>query len=432
MFDANSQRSLDGSHASPSTEETSSPSDSQLSIGSFCPATLLGGVLSAGAFDTAEQRLINVIFRDKAFLEHYLLVPSLHSEHRQAIVSRLDHSTSMLKDCLIAGAGLFSRDHQELTELAKFSEDFWIKKAAKSVSSLRSIQISDRRDISTVLLLGATIVTFAPYLPGSNVLSICRYVLRLISPPSLPLSECRLDLVDSSFLTCLVYTETVCCLFSGQVPTIHLTGVAHGSDVDRYLGLSAPLLPFFYDICQVNKEIKLACGDSGIMCNTDLVRKLEAIESKVNCWQPICSAHFATRFNQIEVLHITQQVLILRLTALLILNRLRLAYGDPIGTARGMVMSKMILSQLETTNRITQRSIICCELAFVVACLELQDEDEQRSTLDNMSDIIGSQVDDQEALRDVIHSFWLIRKHHAGIFWSSLSDILPQTLRWPG
>lgn len=92
--------------------------------------------------------------------------------------------------------------------------EFWIKRAASAVLALRSIEISDRQDISILLLLGAAVLTFAPYLAGSNILSICRYALSLAKSM---LPKLLGDENDSSSLRCAIYAEYVCCIFQGNL-----------------------------------------------------------------------------------------------------------------------------------------------------------------------------------------------------------------------
>jgi len=369
-------------------------------------------------FDATESVLIETIFRDDTFFQHYLLGPSFCDIQKTAVISRVAACTPLLQDGLFAGLGFFSRDHRRLMDLTWIPIEFWIKRAARAVSALRSIEVSDRKDVSVLLLLGATILTFAPYLAGSNILSICRYVLTLAKPTLPSLLE---DADDSSFLRCAIYTECVCCLFQGKLPTIRYTINSRECCVDRYLGVSVPLLPIFYDICKVIMDIRSHPGKSPTLVD---VRELQLIEIELDRWRHSASLEALNHFTPTETLHIFQQAHVLRLAALLIIHRLLFAYGDP-SNRNGPVISRSILSQLATTTKITRRSIICCEFAFMIACFELQDEIEQQMTLSEMRNIIGYEVDDQQGIQSLISSVWKVKKNRARFFWSDFPDVIP-------
>ena len=425
---ANDQlRRLSDGNGTSSTMDSPSPSELPTPVSSLSDS-LSGVIPFSDNLDALEQRLVDVIFGSNVLLEHYLLGPSFTDAQKQALVSRFTFSTPLLKDCMFACAGFFSRDHHDRLKLGDIPEEYWIKKAAKAISSLRSIKVSDWQEFSALLMLGSTVVTFAPYLAGSNNLTICRYILNLIKPVYFSPSVSRLDPVETSFLVCLVYTETVCCLFAGETPTFRYEGVPCDAGVDRYLGLSVSLIPIFYDICEINQEIRTLSDKPNL---PNLLKDLDRIEDRLNQWQPTSPAGFLTRFTQTEVLHIVQQTQFLRMTALMICHRLRFAYDDTSDGSKGLTLARTILSQLEIVTRITNRSIICSELAFITACFELQDEDEQESTLSKLVHIIGDQIDDQPGVLEIIRSFWLSKRRHKGITWSSLPDMIPGAHRRP-
>jgi hypothetical protein len=67
---------------------------------------------------------------------------------------------------------------------------------------------------------------------------------------------------DLSSLSALMFFEITECLFRGNIPTLRWEPRHEEREpsIDRYLGLSLPLLPYMYDLCGYSKS--LAQGDN--------------------------------------------------------------------------------------------------------------------------------------------------------------------------
>ncbi|KAJ5601002.1 hypothetical protein N7510_010536 [Penicillium lagena] len=104
-------------------------------------------------------------------------------------------------------------------------------------------------------------------------------------------------------------------------------------------------------------------------------------------WQPLTPANFPNRFTQPEVTIMLAQARILRLSALLIIHRLRHPFVQCDREA--IQMSKSILEEFGVVIKSTGRSIPCTGVACQAACFKLIDLEERRAVLArSQSDII--------------------------------------------
>ncbi len=156
-------------------------------------------------------------------------------------------------------------------------------------------------------------------------------------------------------------------------------GKGQGAKVDRHLGLCAPLLPYFHDLCVVSHSLANTT-DASFMALVET--QLGRIQAEVEAWQPSQPQGFVDQFESAEIIHLLAQARVYRLAALLVGHRLRHRFGDQDGQAA--IWAREIMVELQLTHRITNRSAHCVTLPFVAAAIEMRDPADRRRALQDV------------------------------------------------
>lgn len=314
-------------------------------------------------------------------LDSYVLTPSFQNEERRWLVDSLNMSFPNLKDIYVACAGSLLQALEGENETAASLRDVCLRHASAAVNKLRCLLVANREDAIMCLNLGIGLATFGYSALGANVSGICRYCLNLIKPviETEPLPDTK----TQSLLYCLVFFETMDCLATRQVPTIKVT-VPFPAMVDRFIGLSYPLLPIFYDICLVSNELAGYLPPQ----NAEISRRLDQIETVVIEWIPPVPSNFLGDFDPMDSVRILTQARIYRLLALLLIHRLRNSFGQNDGEAERW--SQDIINELEFSNRLcNNRPVHCVTMPFLAAAVEVTEP----ATRIKMLELVDTYVD---------------------------------------
>ncbi|KEF58467.1 uncharacterized protein A1O9_06393 [Exophiala aquamarina CBS 119918] len=371
-----------------------------------------------------EFRLLDTMLHRQIDVDKYLIGPSFREQHCQTFIDHLRIGMPLVKDAFIACATLLvSKEDSQLVPYRGIG----YRRAAAAVASLRELQIYDSRDVSIVLIFGMAMVTFALHHLGGEA-SVCRHVLGLVKPlyeSDFSLMK-RLGSDGTSFLICLLGTETTICLLQCQVPSIRLREDDFEQLVDRFIGVSVSMLTYMYDICQLAHLIRQSqCRLGNLLMDEGIHRALAKTEIAVEEWQPSVPKDFLDgRFTPAEVVLMLTQAKVLRLTTSLIIHRLRYAFGTYGGKAKAI--SRAILDELTLVLRLTGRSMPFADITFFVACLEITNSEERAAALMRSRRIVDFSDRTHDEIESWLISFWNIMDNEncPAIYWDGIGPII--------
>ncbi|KAK9446331.1 Zn(II)2Cys6 transcription factor [Metarhizium brunneum] len=369
------------------------------------------------------MHLLDATLHKQMKVDKYILGPSFRDQHLQAFVDHLDAGLLHLKDAFIACASVLVGD-QQLRQLA-LGQQVGLRRAAAAVASLRSSTVTVRRDhdLSLLLILGVAMVTFAFHSDGGAPEPLCSYILGLVKSCCRDGRSLKRQLGDDgvALLVCLLGTETESCLIKCEVPTLQIRQYDMDPCVDRFIGVSLPMLAFYHDVCELARRIR---ARRGARLDSDVRRALEKLESAIERWQPAVPTDFLTgRFSPAEVALMLTQSRVLRLTALLLLHRLRHEYGSQDGKAAAM--SSTILSELETALCLTGRSVPFAEMPHLAASFEVTRREDRERQLAQSERIVDFSPHVCVEHKAWLVAFWAARDKLGStecIYWDDVQD----------
>ncbi|KAK8924949.1 hypothetical protein VCV18_005375 [Metarhizium anisopliae] len=287
------------------------------------------------------------------------------------------------------------------------------KRASSAILTLRSLDVRIEHHVQPCLVLGVSLITFALKLGGTHVLPLCSHILSLVKP----YYEAGKGLVDPDLLIVISLNEMAECLFCARTPTllVELPRDQAESYVNRYIGLSANILPYLFHICRISAE--MAHGDPVAKDKT-----LSHIEEEIRRWQPSIQDSRMSEFTPTEVSHMVCQASTMQTAALLIIHRLRYPYGTEDLAASAMASS--ILSQNQMTQKITGRAPRCVDLPLIVACTEIPDELERKRYLRTLSPIAIFSPLFQKRVESMLALVWEARTSSTTLYWCDLAASL--------
>ncbi|KAJ5498003.1 RTA-like protein [Penicillium expansum] len=286
-------------------------------------------------------------------LDKFLIGPSFHESHH-----------------LACAAVLLGDQYAQYT---KTSVEVGHRRAALAVSGLRSLQISEKQDLVTALVLGVAIVTFAMHVVDGQPLLISHYTLALVKPVYRTLLAMDHGVMD--MLMCLVSTETFECLVRSEVPTIRIGERDRCDVVDRILWSNGNFSP---------------------------------------------PPDFVEKFTESEVVGMFAQAKILRLAALLIAHRLRHPYGKRDKEA--LQLSNAITAEIDMALQSTRRSIPCTALPYTVACFEITGTEAREAVVDKIHKVVTFSRQSQLQVRRSLSAIWDARDGGDQIYWFDIGD----------
>lgn len=410
---------------SPAKSALDSPIQSQQSIQSQITWTHHKPTLSyniplkitpCSGLNQLEVHFLEAVMRKNMQVDKYLIGPSFRDRHLQSFAEHLSTEMPHVKDAFIACASRLTRGEQE--QRIADGQSIGYRRAAAAIASLRTTTFDSGNGLSMLLILGLAIVTFM--LHYSRSLPVCQHILGLVS------SMCekdnallrRLDNDGAAFLLGLVGTELEECIVGCQVPTIRIASGTFDWLIDRFIGVSAPIFTHLYDICCLLHNFKELHHNSGQYSDESLEKARCHLQQDLEGWKPSVSAsELGESISPSEIITVMGQAKILRLAGLLILHRLRYAYGTEDEAA--MAMSTSILRELDTITELTGRTIPFSDIPHLVACFELEDFAARQEALEKTQTLINfSQYCCKEQKTSLV------------AFWSSRDKATKGTLFW--
>jgi hypothetical protein len=362
--------------------------------------------------DESERYFLNIM-KDIATpspLAKYLVASTFYESHHSSFIRNLTQPSPILRNATVACAAALLGDQSN--EYVKKGLEIGHRRAALAVSSLRSLEIDNEQDLVTAIVLGVALLTFAMHVADGQPFLISHYTLSLIKMRCPDLSRLDPSLMD--FLMCLVCAETFECVLRSRVPTLKVNTHDRGCFVDRYLGISSPMLSYYYDICQAGNSLQKV----GMADDPDLLRRLKEIQLAVEEWQPLQPPDFVERFTHIEVVVMIAQTKILRLAALLIIHRLRHPFGKQDTDA--LLLSNAIIAEFETVIHISHHSIPCTSLAYLAACFEVVEKEARQRVLERSTQIVTFSKQAQIHFKVTLSSMWKARDSRNPFYWFEL------------
>ncbi|KAH8649973.1 hypothetical protein BX600DRAFT_529081 [Xylariales sp. PMI_506] len=380
--------------------------------------TALVSIWPGSNLSAIERDLLMRMLMCNESCERFLIGPSFCQGYREHILSRVIDSRETLNDAIIASAIPWAHDSGEQLSPTKLAQCY--RRASLAIADLRAFQVRDEEDATQCLILGGFITTFALNLRVGDTATICSQTLGLVKSILGP--QPRVNLEKMKFLTCLTLMELNDSLFRCRIPTLRWQPAADEPYVDPYIGLCISLLPFLQDICELSNALLHADLDDFV----DIHLALNSVELSITRWQPLPPHDFPYRFTPTEAAHMVCQAQVLRTAYLLIIHRLRYPFGSHVEVARTMALS--ILTQLDMVLLTTKSSVRCVELAFIVACIELEEADERDYWLHKIDVLVGYSPAFKKHLEDFVTCMWAAREISSTIYWYNVGDHVPSFL----
>ena len=366
------------------------------------------------AVPSSETTRLGWILADDDSAMQFVLGPSFCKAHRETLISQLLTSHALLQDAYLACAlSLPAAGEDASTPLDDERLNTSYRRASAGLSALSTLQVQATYEMSSCLVLGGLLLTFALRMGGEEALVICGKTLSLVKPVYESRSAGSSS-DDLPFLVCLIMTEIAECLLRTRAPTLRFRPQTPPC-VDPFLGICTTLLPLLHDLAHLSYEMSKM--DDGVPDE-----RLDCLEEAVNRWRPEVPEEMAKNCTSTEVCHMLCQAQVMQTAALIIIHRLRYPYGTEQAAASAMASS--ILCQLDMTRLVTGRTPRSIDLPLVVACLELRDDDERSRYIKSTSSIAAFSLLFQDRAQAMLSAVWAARERDATLYWYNLGPIL--------
>lgn len=324
-------------------------------------------------FTTEEKDLLLLLLDQHKSLDSYVVSSSFQAAEQKSLAAPLLTSLPVLKDAYLAFAGALKLLQPGCT--TENDRNISLRHASAAMIILRSLPVTNLQDAVLCLSLGITLALFVYSAIGVGVADICHFCLSVTSPY---MKTASTDADATSWQIFLVLLETMECMVHRRKPTLRIQlWMLEG--VDRHLGLAAPLLPYYYDLCVISHSL-VSNSDASYLAH--IQKQLDETRLAVEAWQPSCPVDFTEQFKSADVVNILAQAKAYRLAGLLVAHRLQYVFGQQDSQAD--IWAKEILMELELAHRITQQSLRCVTLPFIVAAVELRDPRARVKALGNV------------------------------------------------
>ncbi|KAH8809240.1 hypothetical protein F5884DRAFT_794889 [Xylogone sp. PMI_703] len=310
----------------------------------------------------AEKTLLLFLLSEPDHLEPYVVGRSFTYAEQRSLIALLPTAFPILKDALLACAGVLKRslggDTSEVTE------DINLSRASSAMLSLRSLLVTNQKEAAVCLALSRLLTTFIYSAVGDGAREVCRHTFTMTGPY---MDVLWADPNTGPWINYLYLLEIMECIIHCKRPTSKFQG-PYLRIVDRYLGLSLPLLPYYHELCVASHQLH-TMPDHGI--GARILTRLDYIDRKVEAWQPSQPGDFLQRFDSTEVIHMLAQAKVYRLAALLLSHRLRYKFGEEDSCAAQW--SQEVIMELELASHITNRPVHYVALPYIIAAVEITD-----------------------------------------------------------
>lgn len=393
---------------------------------------MLDRIIAELELSSVESNLLRQSILDDSFVEQFIIGPTFCSIHREYVAKQLNDFPSTLGHAFIASAMSWGDDSDVTSPEPSSSNpnsDYFERMyhhATEAVATLRSLQPSNGREMCLCLVLGATILTFTLKLRVADARAICRQTLEIAKPIYMRESNIEGTTPDDlCFMSCLVLTDIAESLMFSEPPTLRYRVIPGGQYVDRYVGISHSFLPLLHDVAELNFKLKTESGrPGGHPAAIKLYEKWHhTLEQHVLKWMPDVPVGFIDKFTSAEVAHMVCQAEAVRNGARLVLHRLKYGFGTQDEVAEAI--SSNILGLLKTTTAATSSIPRCTDFPLMVACLELEGEDERAHHLTSLSPISSYSSPFHDRARAIFDATWEARRNRQSLFWYDLAAFIP-------
>ncbi|KUL88086.1 hypothetical protein ZTR_04070 [Talaromyces verruculosus] len=359
-----------------------------------------------------EKELLQFLLGQADSMDNYVVCPSFQAEQQHSLAVQLPAALPLLKDAYIACA--ITMKQLQSGNVTDADANTSIQYISKAMSTLRSLSTSRSKDAALCQTLGS-ILAFSIYTAiGVGVPEICSFCLDTTSS-SVEAETAVVSTHKVSWENFLVLQETMNCLVYRQKPTLRIQTPAPGV-VDRHLGLSLPLMPYYHDLCVISNSLAHSTDLSALAL---LQKQLDDIQSVVESWQPSNLDQLVGQFDSAEIVHLLAQAKVYRLGALLVGHRLRYRLGEE--DSQAAIWSKEIIMELEIAYHVTKRSIRFVTLPFIVAAVEVRDKASRSKTLKLVDDCVDQYAPTlKKATKKFLCNVWRERDANFTGYWFDL------------
>ncbi|KAF7857282.1 hypothetical protein EAF04_009523 [Stromatinia cepivora] len=350
-----------------------------------------------------EKELLMFLLSQPESLNQYVACPSFQAGQQQLFSVQLSAALPSLKDALLACAITLKQSRTAMVTDTTFSVQYILK----AMDVLRSLPVLSSQDAFLCNALGGLLAFSISSAIGVGVPDICRHCLGTTTPfVETTVSGAQND----PWKSFLILLETMDCLVYRQKPILRIR-IPSSVVVDCRLGLCLPLLPYYHYLCVISNSL-LNTTDVNILAR--LQKQLDDIHCIVEPWQPSHLDQLVEQFDSTEIVHLLAQAKVYRLGALLLGHRLRFPFGQEDAQASGVgpahfvlyrrglsaaedvsglyliaeIWSKEIMMELEMAKGVTKRSMRFVTLPFIIAAVEVRDNNLRLKTLECVNDCV--------------------------------------------
>ncbi|OKL59959.1 hypothetical protein UA08_04824 [Talaromyces atroroseus] len=294
--------------------------------------------LSAMQPSRGHQHIRHMLETTEGFIEahrHFMLGKSFTIDFQVTVRLLFSHSPQLMVD---AYSGALELMKQRKTQIKERSDpDLTIGSSCLRSLRVASMSIKHMQDATVVIMLGQIMAVYNILIPCPSTHTIVRSTLLSVKEwyPSL-LQQPEMDSVTLT----PVLVDTIECLVRRDMPIIRIPHT-NRCIVDRCIGICASLLTLFYDLCEISYQVKMR--DHAVAA-AQWDDPYAEIEEKICAWTPVLPPHFFSQYSSTEVTTMLTQARLYRITALLVIHRLRFPVGIEDTTARSYAES--ILNEL--------------------------------------------------------------------------------------
>ncbi|PVH85543.1 hypothetical protein DL98DRAFT_48305 [Cadophora sp. DSE1049] len=323
-----------------------------------------------------EKELLQFLLNQPESLDHFILYSDFQAEQQETLATQLPAASLLLKDAYLACAMTIKQ--LQPGSLPNVDTNSCVSYISKAVSALRSLPVLTSQDAVLCNTLGS-VLAFSIYSAiGVGAPDICTFCL---STTDIFVGSTEPEVQDDPWHSFLVLLETADCLVYRRKPTRTIQRPA--STIDRRLGLCVPLLAYYHELAVISNSLVTAT-DLGILAR--LQRQLDNIHVAVESWQPSNSDQLLDQFNSTDIINLLAQAKVYRLGALLVAHRLQHPFGWE--DAQAEIWSKETMMELEMARLVTKSPLRFVTLPFIVAAVEVLDENMRLKTLQHVDDYV--------------------------------------------
>lgn len=373
-----------------------------LSAASLHPSLELTSRISVTPSIT-ETDIIYTVLSAYDVYSKFLVGPTFWDQHHAVLCSYYEQSKPILTHAYVA-YGLSVAQTRNCRAILSRDELFTpYRYASLALQNLRCMHVINTQQAATCLILGTIIMLFAMFKRPHNVYTLSRQTLILFRPVYDTISSpCPNQFF---FLTGTIMLEMLGSLIYGAVPALQFRQPDEPLYVDRYLGLTTSLLPLLFQICELNWAVS-STGHGGRDIHR-ITHSLDNLEAAALAWQASVPESLCQTFSAIEIEHISCQIQVIRMAALLMIHRIRFSFGVHDLPARAIGMS--ILTQLESTMLATGKPVKFVMVPVLVACVELTEDVERDRWMLHVPTLVCCSEGYGLYIQRLVRAYWAAR-----------------------